>query len=58
MNPYDLELPDWMIEYRNELRSHGFKFRGDVKSHNETPETVKKKLNLTDEQWNALRDAK
>jgi len=54
MNPYDLELPHWMLQMRNEMRAFGFCFRGDFKEHNETPDTVKKKLNLTDEQWDAL----
>ena len=42
---------------KNEMREHGFKFAGDEMKHRETPETVRKRLNISQEQWDALPDA-
>jgi hypothetical protein len=43
---------------KNEMRAHGFKFAGDDRIKPvETPETVKAKFGLSDEQWKSLPDA-
>jgi hypothetical protein len=39
---------------RDELREHGFKFKGDKRRRMETPESVRARLNITAEQWDAL----
>jgi hypothetical protein len=41
-----------------ELREAGLRFDGERAPHGETPETVRKKLNLTQAQWDALPDAR
>ena len=42
---------------KNEMREHGFKFAGDEVKHRETPETVRKRLNISQEQWDAIPNA-
>jgi hypothetical protein len=51
-------MTEWILRIRDELRARGFKFRGDEQKHNETPESVMKKFNVTPEQWAVIPDAK
>lgn len=53
------------LEHRNrvaerikaELRKHGFKFENDPYSHGETSASVKAKLGISDQDWDALPDS-